>query len=324
MLALLTGCTPREALKPTNSPAAPQRADLFAGMAQGSQWVMGTRLTMAVRARSAARSEELLARAFALVRRLDALLSNYQASSPLSLLNAGAGGPAVEVPAELFSFLQACQAQARATDGAFSVTVGPLVRLHRQQASPAPQAVALAVELSEHRLLQLTSPRTVRLPRAGMALDPGAAGKGYALDQVVAALRRAGARRAWLDFGGSSFYGLGRPPGRAGWPVLLRSNPEQVINLRDQALSSSMSLIPPKTGAGKATGHIVDPRTGQQVQVQRFAGVVASTATVAEVLSTALVVQPLLISRLNASHPGAQAVVQQAGQPAVYSAGFVR
>ena len=54
-------------------------------------------------------------------------------------------------------------------------------------------------------------PRTVRFARAGMDLDPGGIGKGYAVDRMVDVLKQAGVRIALVSASGSSIYGLGAP-----------------------------------------------------------------------------------------------------------------
>ena len=49
--------------------------------------------------------------------------------------------------------------------------------------------------------------RTVRFLQPGVELDPGGIGKGYAIDRLVAILKRRGVTSAFLSAGGSSLYG---------------------------------------------------------------------------------------------------------------------
>jgi len=246
----------------------------------------------------------LLRESFAIARRLDAVLSDYREHSALSRLNRGEA-PQEGWPADLVRFLRAGRRYCRATRGAFDMTVGALVNLYRRGGASATEITraratvgcdAIRIVGSNAEECGDEQPRCSRLAlRAGTRLDPGALGKGYAVDAIVAALRAVGVRCAFVDFGGSSFYGLGAPPGRDGWPVGIDGasgdHPMEIVALRDRALSSSESLA-----AGRA--HIVDPRTGALVTARRGAAVISASASEAEALSTALVVDPGLLDQL--------------------------
>jgi thiamine biosynthesis lipoprotein len=266
--------TPRVAVAPV---------DAFVDTVQGMQVVMGTRLRVAVERRADAAA--LLARAFAIARSWDAALSTYQPGSALSRLNRDSGASRRLRSPQLGAFLRASQRLCRATAGAFDVSLGAGCGCYRL----IPPESSKPLEL-----------RWVR--RA--ALDPGAIGKGLAVDQIVAMLRAAKVRRAFIDFGGSSFYGLGGPwrvalPTRAG-----RGSP-RVLTLRDQALSSSRSYSP----AGRA--HIVDPRDRRRVRARRLGAAKGPSATDAEALSTALVVDPASAPRWRARFASYELLVGQ-------------
>ena len=67
--------------------------------------------------------------AFDEVQRLDDLLSNYKPDSEWSEVNRDAAERPVRVSAELFQLLSACQEYSRQSEGAFDITVGPLMKL---------------------------------------------------------------------------------------------------------------------------------------------------------------------------------------------------
>jgi thiamine biosynthesis lipoprotein len=280
---------------------------------------MGTRLAIAIAVDPERDADPLLREAFSTAQALEALLSHYRADSALGRLNARAAAAResleVEVDPGLFRFLERCQRYSEATRGAFDVTAGRLVALYAGAAKPDAASLADARRATGYRRLQLVDSHRVRLP-SGVRLDPAAIGKGYAIDAVVSLLRRRGVARAFIDFGGSSFYGIGAP----GWPVLLHSvNPDEhlgVVVLHDEGLSSSLSR-PFTPHGGPAAPHIVDPRTGSLVTERRFAAVVSRSATAAEVLSTALVVDPALASRIPTDFAGAVALTQREGAEAV-------
>ena len=67
--------------------------------------------------------------AFDEVRRLDELLSNYRPESQWSEVNRDAARQPVKISSELFQLLSACVAYSRESDGAFDITVGPLMKV---------------------------------------------------------------------------------------------------------------------------------------------------------------------------------------------------
>src|SRR5208283_758753 len=79
--------------------------------------------------------------------------------------------------------------------------------------------ISRAKSLVDYRNIELVSARhTVFLKRAGMMLDLGAIGKGYAADQMLADLKSQGISRAMVVAGGEVVVGE-PPPGKSGWTV---------------------------------------------------------------------------------------------------------
>jgi len=78
-----------------------------------------------------------------------------------------------------------------------------------------------------------------------------------------------------------------------------------IVTLRDQALSVSGSLAQWSEIGARRFGHVIDPRTGWPLTERRQGIVVAPDATLAEALSTALVVLGEIEGiELVASQPG--------------------
>lgn len=268
-------------------------AGLYQGMLRDARWVMGTRLVIALEAPDKQRGRALLAAAFSRVEELDRLLSHYRRESPLSRLNRRElRGP---LPLELVRFAELARRYCEATRGLFDVTASSLgapARTDRAGGTAPVRRTGCGRLAVQGREVQL-APETT--------LDPGGIGKGYAVDALVRLFVRQGVRRAFVDFGGSSFFGLGHPEGRPGWPVLIRGvEPERILgvaHLRDRALSSSSSA------SDEGRPHIFDPRSGKLVREARVAAVLSPSATDAEVLSTALIVDPSAAGWLGAHFP---------------------
>jgi thiamine biosynthesis lipoprotein len=224
--------------------------------------------------------------AFTEVHRLDRLLSNYLAESDWSAMNREAASRPVRVTPELFALLSACLDYSRMSDGAFDITVGPLIKVwgfyKGEGGLPRPKEIQAALNRVGYRYLRLDPGlRTVRFARPGMDLDPGGIGKGYAVDRMVEVLKQAGVRIALVSASGSSIYGLGAPPDEPqGWPVTIRTphDPSAVASrvlLKDMSLSTSGSYEKFFYAEGRTYSHIIDPRTGYPARETAAVSVVA-------------------------------------------------
>lgn len=260
------------------------------------RYEMGTLWRVALYAPDCSAADRAFDAAFGEIKRLDRLMSDYDEKSELSRLNrAGYPGP-VSVDPELFDLIDQSVALSEKTDGAFDVTVGPLVRLWGFRGGtpgiPSEEAIARALEAVGFRKLKLDRERReVSFLKEGMALDLGAIGKGYAVDRAVLILRERGIKRALVDAGGMLF-GLGSPPGERGWRVGIadpanRDRVARSLTIRDEAVATSSQSERFMAAGGRRFGHVLDPRTGRPVDFSGSVTVRAPTAALADALSTA-------------------------------------
>jgi len=258
-------------------------------------FAMATTVWIAARGDSESATRAAVRSAFAEVRRLEDIVSTFDAASDASRVNRSAGGDAVAVAAELADLLATSQRLTRATDGAFSILVGPLLDVWRaaEEAGGAPEesALAHARTLADPDLLAISGAR-VALLRPGMRIDLGGVAKGFAADRALAVLRAAGVRAAIVNLGGSSIAAFGDAGDRLrGWPVELPGASLAVFRLRDAALSTSSARGRSLAGEGSRPGHIVDPTTGRLLERAAVAVVLHRSATDAEALSKALLLR---------------------------------
>jgi thiamine biosynthesis lipoprotein len=240
---------------------------------ESSDEAMGTTFSLVLYGTDRPGLEAAAAAAFDEVHRLDRLMSNYQPASEWSTVNRSAALRPVKVSTELFALLSACLMYSRQSDGAFDITVGPLMKIwgfyKGEGALPRKGAVTGALGRVGYRHVKLDpGPQTVRFDHPGVELDPGGIGKGYAVDRLVEVLKRNDVHIALVSGGGSSIYGLGAPPDeRRGWPIAIRmpGDPHATASevfLKDMSLSTSGSYEKFFWAAGRTYSHIMDPRTG--------------------------------------------------------------
>ncbi len=234
---------------------------------------MGTTYTVALYGYDSERMEAAVDAAFSEVKRLDGMLSNYRPTSELSQVNRFAAERPVRVTPEMFDLLSACLGYSRASEGAFDITVGPLMKVwgfyRGTGRMPERPAVAGALEeIGYQKVVLDPEERTVRFTRAGVELDPGGIGKGYAVDRMVSVLKDNGVESAMVSAGGSSIYGLGSPgTGGSGWEVDIRdpkiaTKAAAKVTLKNESMSTSGSYEKFFRVNGKVYSHIMDPRTG--------------------------------------------------------------
>jgi thiamine biosynthesis lipoprotein len=255
---------------------------------------MGSTYSIALYGYDRIKMEAAADAAFDEVRRLDELLSNYQPGSQWSEVNRNAASRPVKVSPELFDLLSACFEYSRESEGAFDITVGPLMKVWGFYKGsghlPHKPEVAAALAKVGYRHVQLDrAAQTVRFDRPGVEMDPGGVGKGYAVDRMVEVLRQNGVQIALVAGSGSSIYGMGAPPDEPrGWPVKIKDpwdNRKTLAEvwLKDNSLSTSGSYEKFFRAEGRIYAHIMDPRTGYPAQGSVSVSVVAPRTVDSEV-----------------------------------------
>ncbi len=261
---------------------------------------MGTLFKIALYAPDEATAKKAARAAFDRIAELNRIMSDYLATSELMQLCKKAGGEPVRVSAELFDILTKAQEFARLSDGAFDVSVGPVVRLWRRARRtgqlPPMDELAKAVKLVGHANIKLDAKnRTVQLLVAGMLLDLGGIAKGYAAQAALEVLRRHGIRQALVAAGGDIAIG-DSPPDARGWKIGIAplknpdGPPSHYLLLKNAAVSTSGDAEQFVEIGGKRYSHIVDPKTGIGLVGRRSVTVIAKKGTTADALATALCV----------------------------------
>lgn len=280
---------------------------------EASATIMGSAYRVAAYGENIATLASAVGAAFEEARRIDQLLSNYKDESELSRINRSAADGPVDVSGEMADLIQRCLEYSRASEGAFDITVGPLMKVwgfYRGEGS-IPGRFTLWRTLGKigYQNLELDQERKrVRFTRSGVELDPGGIGKGYAVDRMAGVLDRFGVESAMISAGTSSMYAVGAPPGEPrGWRVVIR-NPKDArqtaaeIYLRNESMSTSGSYEKFFEVDGKLYSHIMDPRTGMPAEGVLSVSVISPLALDSEAWATAFFVNGLEWTRAHLRH----------------------
>jgi FAD:protein FMN transferase len=261
---------------------------------------MGCAYSIEAYGSDAARLPRMLADALDEVDRIDRLMSHYKADSAISRINRDAARHPVSVEPELFDFIAEAMRYHRESNGAFDITVGPLMKawgfFRGEGRVPGDAELAAARRVVGVARVRLDpGARTIAFDAPGVELDLGGIAKGYAVDRAAGILRQRGVHAALITAGGSTIYGLGAPPGVDGWEVTVEDPVDRGriafgVRLRDRALSVAGSSERSFESAGVIYSHIMDPRTGRPVQGLLMVAVLADTGTAGDALDNAFFV----------------------------------
>jgi thiamine biosynthesis lipoprotein len=288
---------------------------------------MGTTFRVVLYAADATAAKAAADAAFARVAELDGIMSDYKRDSELMKLCrafATTRTEPVPVSTDLFFVLEKAAELSVASDGAFDVTVGPVVQLwrhaRRTQELPARDELAAAMAKVGYKKVQLDAKaRTVTLLTPGMQLDLGGIAKGYAADEALRLLRtKFGITRALVAASGDIACG-DAPPGKDAWSVdiapIAKGQEPRRLNLANAAVSTSGDLEQFVVIGGVRYSHIVDPKTGLGVTGRRSVTVVAPVGITADSMTKAvMLLPPDRALQLVEATPGAAAYVVIVGK----------
>lgn len=237
--------------------------------------------------------------AFARIAQLNSVFSDYDPDSELSRLSRTSGeGRFVPVTTDLWHVLERAQALAQRTDGAFDITVGPLVNLwrraRRKQELPTGELVAeMKARVGWKNLVLDPKTKSAKLLVPDMRLDVAAIAKGYAIDAAVKVLRERGIASCLVTGSGDMMAG-DPPPGQPGWKIEVPpldvpdAPPAEVVLLGNSAIATSGDLIQRVEIGGERYSHIVDPHTGIGLTDHSLVTILGPDCTTADGIGTSV------------------------------------
>ena len=297
-------------------------AELPAGqesaVATRAQVQMGTLVKITAVARTESVAQAAATAGFDEIRRLEEILSTWIPTSELSRVNASAGVMPVHVSQETLTVVQRAVQAAEMTDGGFNIAIGPavdawsVIDARRIPTESELDALRPLVDLMSVHVD--TREQTIYLGKAGMRIDVGGIGKGYAADQAVEALRKAGAVAGVVALSGD-IKTFGRLPGGKMFPVGIQHPRKDGsvlawIDLRDEAISTAGDYERFFEREGVRYHHILDPRTLQPAHSCQSVTVVARDGIWADGLDTGIFVMGVELGmRLVETLPDVEAII---------------
>lgn len=234
--------------------------------------------------------------------RLARLLNFYSETSELSLINREAWKKPIKVSKDTLEILGKAIYTSEMTDGAFDVTMGPLVKLWdiEHKIIPTKQQIEEKRKVVGYKNIVIDkNASTVFIKRKGVQIDLGGIIKGFAVDKVVQVLHRHGITSGVVSVGGE-IRALGKKPDGTLWTVGIQ-NPRQkgvddkviaTVELSDKAFSTSGDYMKYFEKDGIRYHHLLDPHTGYPSRQCGSTTIVADDNTTTDGFSKLFILGP--------------------------------
>ena len=237
------------------------------------------------------------------LKKVDGSLSPFNKHSIITKINRNEDVTVDKMFADVFNLARQISTE---TDGAFDITVAPLVNAwgfgFKNDPQPTRHAIDSLKQLTGYMKVSLDGMKVSKKdPR--MMLDCSAIAKGYACDVVAEYLRRRGIENFMVEIGGE-IVTQGINEKRLPWKIgvtkpvddSLNTNQElqTVLNVTNKAMATSGNYRNFYYKNGKKYAHTIDPVTGYPVQHNILsATVIADNCATADAYATAFMVMGL-------------------------------
>ena len=243
--------------------------------------------------------ESVYREVFALLENLDGQLNVYSEESVVAELNRNAGGRPYQVTDDVYFVVKHGVAYSQLSEGAFDITIGPVVRLWglagESPRVPASAELETALEAVDfQKVILLEQGKRIILEDPGMAIDLGGIAIGYAADRAAELITRKGRNHGLLNFGGG-VVAIGDRPDGSSWRVAIqhpertRGNSVGLIEVVDRSVVTTGKYERYFDEGGVRYHHILDTKTGYPVENGVVSvSIITDSSMKADALSTAV------------------------------------
>lgn len=224
------------------------------------------------------------------LKKINQHMSTYIADSELMLLNAASVGDWHNISQPLHDVLQLSQHISEQSDGAFDITVGPLINLWGfgpdKHEDHVPDAAALDAARKSMGYQKLELADNQARKSGDIKLDLSAIAKGYGVDWIAEVVAREGVNNYMVEIGGEIRVSGLNPKGQP-WriaieqPSTMQQSVHKAISITDMGMATSGDYRNYFEKDGKRYSHTIDPATGYPID-HRLASVTVLAKTAAE------------------------------------------
>ncbi len=258
---------------------------------------MGTAFDLGVVSDNEIEANELLEFGVNEIKRIEAVFTEFKATSLTSKINQNAGIKETLVSPEFFSLLQRCLHISKLSQGYFDISVGNLKQLYqfKNAAFSLPKRNIIDEVLNNVGFDKIDlndESSSVLLKKKGMRISFAAIGKGYAADVVKKKWQERGVQSAYINASGD-LTAFGKNTDGKPWKIGI-SNPDNreeilfYIPLENAAVATSGDYEQHFLYQGERYSHNINPKTGLPIKGIKSVSVFSPAAEFSDALSTAV------------------------------------
>jgi thiamine biosynthesis lipoprotein len=279
---------------------------------------MGSPLTITIGTKDghidSVQSTQIAKEALQLIDSLNHILSDYDSTSEISIINQNAGIRSMPISPILEEILLVAQKAYQQTKGAYNIAIGPLSVLWRnaRQSKNFPTKKQIQIAQNQiafdHIIIDSVFHR-IYLPNRAMRLDLGSLGKGFVAQKALNHLRSKGVEYAMIDAGGKIVC---LAPVNVSWSIGINEIRDKnktiksTLKLHNEAIATSGDVYQFYIHQGHRYSHIINPKSGYGIEIPKNVTVIAKDGVTADWLSTACSVlsvkEALQLVEINKAH----------------------
>ena len=234
---------------------------------------------------------------------INQIMSTYIGDSELSILNRTRSTGWQTVSPDLYTVIKHADGVSRITNGAFDVTIGPLVNIwgfgpdQFTQTIPADKKIeSLRQSIGYENILFNNELKQIAKKKAGLHIDLSGIAKGFAVDKIAQYLEHKNLQHYLVEIGGE-LIAKGYNAEQQVWQIgieqasTLQRSVQRIIGLKDIAMATSGDYRNYFEKDGIRYSHTIDPNTGKPI-IHKLASVTVldESAMHADALATAFMV----------------------------------
>lgn len=233
--------------------------------------VMDTPITLKAYGINAQKAVE---ESFKILEEIDNMANVTKSNSDISKINSASGVSYVKVNPEIIKMVQTSIKYSKLTDGAFDITLGPIINLWGigtdKERLPSDAEIKEKLLLVGYDKIKINEKEnSIMLLKQGMALDLGGIAKGFAADEVLKIYKKYNIQNGLINLGSSSMYAVGKNESDKQWAIGIKHPRSEktddylgIIRISNEALSTSGDYERYFIKNGKRYHHIIDSKTG--------------------------------------------------------------
>lgn len=235
-------------------------------------------------------AETAVKESFKRVDEIEQMASANIETSDVSKINNASGKEYVKVHPEIIKMIKTSIQYSKLCEGAFDITVGPLIKLwgigtSNEKVPSETEIKAMLPLVDYNKIIINETDSSIMLEIQGMSIDLGGIAKGFTADEIQKIFKKYGIQNGLINLGGSSIYAMGSNTKGTPWSVGLQHPRAQqnqaylgILKVSDKSVSTSGDYEKYFIKDGKRYHHILNPFTGYPAD----SGVICDTLIIDE------------------------------------------